>query len=358
MGMLEDLLLGLPTEEDLAEREREYERWMRSQFSTIGEDWASRGRDPYAVSREAAGLGGQPSELIRDVAQARIGERESEEAIRGAEVIRKARERSDLAKQAQQEQLTSMLDMPEDKLRNIRAEARSYGRAGRLGAGEITGEDVVSTYAPRGGGFSRAEMTPELAARESETARWLGGQTERDLAFAVSPEQARRDPTYAAGAAGDLANLRAQRTQERQVATLEQRTANQEVLINSLTESGGKIPFETAMKLDVAGFRVPNFAIGMSRDHAKRELGRIQQSVLKDIEDLQLSGAPDSVVAYLYYIHAAVPEYLQRIESGEDVDRLMAEIADMINRHGEQSGARQFAEYRQSVMAKATQAGE
>ncbi|KKN79008.1 hypothetical protein LCGC14_0344840 [marine sediment metagenome] len=375
MGYLEDFLAGM----DWSGYDDEYElplnRYQRilrekgedilsrppplQQFSADIQQALSYAQDPQAASIAGAGLVSQPEPQAGVVAEAASGRERLQQAAAGAKEAEE-QQKAALLGEANQSSLDAMLDMPQDALVRIRAQARAKGRAGSLGAGvEPTGEDyAMASFGKRGGGFSQGELTPEIAARGAETAEWLGGQTERDMAFAASPEQARRDPQYAATAAESLTGLRSQRTQDRQVATMEQRTSNQEALINSLTESGGKIPFETAMKLDVAGFRVPAFAIGMSKDHAKRQISQLQQDTMKSIQDVELSGAPESVTAYLYYILAALPEYAKRIEGEEDIDRIMAEINEMIQRHGEQSGARQFAEYRKTAMVNATQAGQ
>ena len=350
MGMLEDLLLGMNVDWGDSDftgnlREQKLRKLLEEQYnkqqspldaavSSI-KDTLSGVEDPFGASAERAGLVDRPSSpttSIEDIAKGRIEDRVQSEASKAEQVVLAAKEKSDVAKAEQKRQLGSLVsDMPADKLLRIRKQAA----------------DRPEGYTGGEGGFTVAPSSPEIDARNAETKQWLGGQAERDLEYAVTPEQARRNPEYAEGAAGNLSRLRAQRDVER-------RTANQEALVSELETTGGKVPFATAMKMEAAGLQVPTLSIGMSPERAKNDLLKLQQQTMQSIKDVEMSGAPEATVQYLYYIYSSIPEYMAALEKGYDPDRLIAEVTEMVNRHGEQSGARQFALQRKDMMERMT----
>ena len=331
MPFLEDLILGiegpdyslvgadLSPEERRKKREEEflaYQTQLRDMWSAPAGGQAGL----EAASAEAAGLGGQPRELIRDVAQARIGEREAAE---GEDVIRaaveaqrsKAAEQDDWVRSVGYEPDPMLSDpdkgilveeIPADKLLRIRKQAaqRKPGYTGGTGS------------------FSTQEMTPEIAARGADTASWLSGQTERDLAFAVSPDQARRDPEYAAGASGDLAQLRQQRQ-------FTERQTSVDAIVAKMGGNSGKIPFEDAQKLQMLGVNIPYGSVGLSRDDgiaffdsAIAEAGK----ALSSVDQLQAIGNPNIAEEMKFNRHGAMlaEEYKRKIAAGmnpEDAKR-------------------------------------
>lgn len=189
----------------------------------------------------------------------------AKENARAAEEMADEESRADLAKQAQQAQLDSMLDIPADALVRIKAQARAKGRAGSLGAGvEPTGEDyAMASFGDQGGTFSQGEMTPELAARNAETEQWASRQPERDLAYAMTPEQARRDPEYAESAAARLPALQQQRR-------LASRQANTDKMVDAITGTSGLIDPQDVEKLQLLDptISIPTSRIGISREQA------------------------------------------------------------------------------------------
>jgi len=153
----------------------------------------------------------------------------------------------------------SGVPFPADKLLAIRAQAKAKGRAGSLGAN--VRPDEIDYLAPSvgGGSFSQAANTPELQARLKERDEWIAGQPERDLAYATSTEQARRNPEYALGAADKLAKLQAVQSEKR----------NQDIqmkFIEKLQGMGGTIPREMVAQLQAIGVNVPYSAIGSSSE--------------------------------------------------------------------------------------------
>ena len=209
---------------------------------------------------------------------------------------------------------------PADKLFAIREQARAMG--GGTGAS--------------GGSFSQQADSPELQARLAERDEWTAGQPERDLAFAVTPEQARRNPEYAASAADKLKGLRDAGTAERQVA-------NQEALIEAVRGTGGKVPFEIANQLDVAGFTVPWPMRGMSEDQAISWLDQQDQAITGDIEKL-MGGGPENVMGWAIYVKSVIATARKRIAGGEDRDAVIAWVREQTQKTGDESGATQYAE--------------
>ena len=345
MGMLEDLMLGLSSDEEIRERLKEEARrrseWVSGAFRGIGEDWESRGADPYEMSRERAGAGAAPSEMMRDVAQAAIGKREDEDASEAEQVIIEAKRNSDLAKEEQDRQLSNMLDMPEDKLWKIKAQAGAKGRAGSLGAGvDPTVDDYMASAGPPSGSFSQQEMTPEIAARGAERDKWLAGQSERDLEYAMSPEMARRDPEYAATAAQNLQGLR----RESNVA---RRTANQERLVDSLS-GGGTLPFETAMKMEAAGMDIPWRAVGMSPSAAEAGIEEIFTGAEQNLaqfannEELMYKEGARETVEFLQYILAHRDRVGRMMSGGADPLKILERMKEIASRQAKDSGAWAF----------------
>ena len=335
MGMLGDLLAGLPTEEELAERERKYDEWLRSQWSGLVTDWQSRGMDPDVVSRAEAGLVSQPEPQGVAVGESVDAMEKLQEAAAGAKQAEED-ERAALQRETNLSSLRSLEQMPSNKLRQIRAEAKAKGRAGSLGANV---QPVEADYAAVGGGgsFSQQTDSPELQQRLAERDEWTAGQPERDLMFAMTPEQAQRRPEYAASAGESLTRLRATKEAER-------RGQLQEQLVGSLAKGGGKIPFETAMKLDAAGMEVPWRSVGTSPQAAKAQLddfGRELQSELakfgSDPMRMMEPGA-EQTARYLQYMLSILPQYQQLLEGGMDPDEVGKRFMQIAQRHAADSG--------------------
>jgi hypothetical protein len=360
MAWLEDLLLGadafLPdygrTGMDLSpeERRRLIEERMRGYQSQVqgydlnpfppfegltlaphAQEWLGQEKLLVPGSSGAEGLeqtgAAKAGDALTRVKEARAAAEEAEETER-------------LRANAMQASLDAPLQMPSEKLLNIRAQARAKGRAGSLGADV---DPTYSDYLHASGGerwtepsFSQQADSPELQARLADREAWVAEGPERDLAFLASAEQARRNPELAISAAEQLKGLRAQKTLDRQVA-------NQEALIEKVKSTGGKVPFDIANQLELAGFTVPWPMRGMSKDDAQRELLSIQARARADIERLGYGGAPESVVRYLSYVESVMPELISRLEN-EDPDAIVELAMELVARNADQSGARQFAQ--------------
>ena len=171
---------------------------------------------------------------------------------------------SDKARQAQLDELASLVtDMPSDKLFRIRAEAQQRGRQGSLEYGKPPSDEDYEQAASRfggGGGFTVAPDSPEIQQRLDDNAAWLADQPIRDAQFALTPEQAQRDPRSAAMASDRLVGLQAAQVREREVA-------NQETLINAYAK-GGKVPYAQVMQFQAAGIPVPHEMRGLSPEFA------------------------------------------------------------------------------------------
>ena len=270
MGFLEDLIVGMDAPDyslvgaDLSEEEKRLKR--EEEYLAYQEElrriWGARGgqAEAEAASAEKYGLVDRPespTKTLREIAQGRIKGREDVERERKAASV-EAVDRSDAESQDnwvrsvgyEPDQMLSDPDrgilveeIPAEKLLRIRKQAaeRAPGYTGGTGS------------------FSQQDMTPELASREAENARWLGQQPQRDLEYAMTPEMARRSPQAAQSAAQSLADL--QRNQQ-----IEARQASVDAIVAKMAGEGGKIPFEQAQQLQMLGVNVPYGSTGMSKD--------------------------------------------------------------------------------------------
>ena len=306
-------------------------------------DWASRNLTPFGQSlvssisgaevpwKPGPGLGfigveeyggGQmrePEETdpMRYLAEESISSREAEEQAGVAEAQQKVQDLRQRAEEAQRAELASLVsDMPADKLLRIRAQARMKGRHGSLEyGGEPSAEDYDLASRPTGGGFTAAPDSPEIQQRQEDTAAWLADQPIRDAQFALTPEQAQRDPRSAALASNRLTQLKAQKS-----------TANMQALmqgiVDSIGDSGGRVPAEEAKKLRLLGLPIPADIIGSSIesgiaffDDAKRQAGEF----LSGIDPMMAS--PDNPRIKFERLGAILAEdYRQRISQGMSPD--------------------------------------
>jgi hypothetical protein len=288
----------------------------------------------YAESEERAGLTSKPGSQRKRIAAAQKVKKEEGEATKAkAEALELAASQDEWVRSAGYEPDPMLSDpdkgilfkeMPADKLLRLRkgAAPRAEGYTGGTGS------------------FSQGEMTPELAAREAENARWFAGQTERDLEYAVTPEMSRRDPEYAASAAKDLRGLRTQRDVER-------RTANQEKLVESLS-GGGQLPFEMAMKMEAAGMDIPWRSVGMSPQAATAGIEEIFTGAEQDLAnianslELQNSQGAQETVAYLRYILANRDRVSEMLRGGADPIKTLEKLKALAERQARDSGALAF----------------
>ena len=343
MGMLEDLLLGLDMDWGSADftgnlREAKLRKLLEEQYnkqqsplgagvSAVNEALAAA-EDPFATSSRRAGLvdrAESPTTSLSDIAGGRIRDREEAEEDRGEAVIREAVDKKRRAKEEQQNQLDSVVsDMPADKLLSLRKGAA----------------DRPEGYTGGEGAFSQQDESTELTARLADRDRWLAGQSERDLEYAVTPERARRDPEYAASAAGNLKGLRAQRDMER-------RTANQEALVESLGD-GGTLPFETAMKMEAAGMDIPWRAVGMSPKAAEAGIEEIFTGAEADLskfannEELMYREGSRETIEFLQYILAHRDRVGRMMQGGADPLKILEKMKGIAERHAKDSGAWAF----------------
>jgi hypothetical protein len=199
--------------------------------------------------------------------------------------------------------------------------------AGKLEKLRKIREQAGST--PGGGTFSQQADSPELQARIADREAWVAEGPERDLAFLASAEQARRNPELAMSAAEQLKGLRAQKTLDRQVA-------NQEALIEAVKNTGGKVPFEIANQLDVAGFDVPWPMRGLSPDRAKENINSVVMNATKDIQNPM---TPIEDVQYLEWVVALASKYQQMIDVGMDPDEAWNKYDALVRQGAAESGA-------------------
>jgi len=120
-------------------------------------------------------------------------------------------------------------------------------------------DKLTAGLSPDRGAFSQQPDSPELQARLRERDEWLAGQPQRNLEFATTPDQARRNPQYASQAADNLARLKQQ-------ASMDKRQRIQEQLVQALAGAGGTIPGDRVGPLQAIGVSVPYSAIGSSVD--------------------------------------------------------------------------------------------
>jgi len=360
MGMLEDLLLGADaffpdygqTGMDLSpeERRRLIEERMRGYkplIPMLSEAAGLTQEDIESQSALEAGLVSSPepqgSAVEESVAIQELAQQEEAAAPqRAADKI------AELQRQTNQRSLDALtggsgpdsgVSYPAGLLMAIRKQAALKGQAGSLGAdvsADVTLDDYLQPNVGAGGSFSQGANTPELQARLAERDEWTAGQPERDLAFAVTPEQARRNPEYAASAADKLKGLRDAGTAERQVA-------NQEALIEAVRGTGGKVPFEIANQLDVAGFTVPWPMRGMSDEQANAWLDQQDQAITGDIEGL-MGGGPENVMGWAIYVKSVIATARKRIAGGEDRDAVLDWVKEQTQKSGDESGATQYAQ--------------
>ena len=286
----------------------------------------------------------------RPEAQSSIAGREASEAEDEINRLKEEAETKRMQEEAMQRSLDPLTvaggggpgsgkQYPADKLFAIREQARAMGGGGGLSAG--------------GGTISQMTDDPAARARIADMDEWTARQPERNLEFAMTPEQAKMNPAYAATAADKLTQLQNQNQVQRQTDIAERKTANQEALIASLTKGGGKVPFETAMKLDAAGMPVPTFAIGRSPDQAKREFAEIKRGTLQDLQNAEISGLSQGEIAFLSYVLSAQMDIEGRIKAGEDPVKLLIELEKIIDFHADSSGARVAAQQRAASMKAA-----
>ena len=261
-------------------------------------------------SRQKAGLVPQePAKALQQTAEAVRAYKEAERQALQAEEAAKTKRMQDDAMQRSLDPLAwaggggqgSGKQYPADKLFAIREQAKAMG-----------GGRGISVP---GGSFSQMTDDPAARARIADMNEWTDKQPERNLEFAMTPEQAKMNPQYAATAADSLKGLRNAKTAERQVA-------NQEALIEAVRGTGGKVPFELANQLDVAGFEIPWPMRGMSADQANAWLDQQDQAIVKDIEDL-MGGGPEHVTGWAIYARSVFATARKRIAAGEDADRVI-----------------------------------
>jgi hypothetical protein len=258
-------------------------------------------------------------------ATAAIDAREAREGLaeeKVAEGAARVQQLKDLAEQTQRDELSSLVgDMPADTLWNIRAQARAKGRHGSLGyGGDPTEEDYDETrYAKHptyaGGTLTEAAMSPQIQQRLDDNAAWLADQPIRDADFALTPEQAQRDPRSAALASNRLTQLKAQKS-----------TANIQTLmqgiVDSIGDSGGRVPAEEAKKLRLLGLPIPADIIGSSIesgiaffDDAKRKAGEFLSGI-----DPMMASLDNPRIKFERLGAMLAEDYRQRITNGMSAD--------------------------------------
>ena len=271
MGWLEDLILGsdaiLPdysiydeysgmTPE---ERRRKRDQEMLGYRDELRSMWSGATASPeelfQSASREA-GLTDVPPPQAEAVGESVDAIEKLKEAAAGAQQAEED-ERAALQRETNLSSLRSLEQMPADKLRQIRAEARAKGRAGSLGANVYPTE---ADYDAGGGGtFSQQADTPELQQRLRGRDEWANLQPQRNMEFLTTPEQAQRNPELAVTAGEVLAQMR----QQQNIAG---RQRVQEQFVSKLAGGEGTIPPEQAAQLQALGVSVPYNAIGSSAD--------------------------------------------------------------------------------------------
>jgi len=361
MGWLENLIAGLGSGQGyqppfgsegvgggIEDLRTQIQRMLEAQKAPLSASVAEMDSDPGAldVFKRAASvatggkLGFDPSgeDPMHIRAQEKIAELSAQKEMARQEDEETKRMQEDAyQRQLSPESWVSGGDLaPAEKLMRIRAQARAAGREGGMGAeginirDAVTPEDVSASWTGGGGSFSQQADSPELQARLAERDEWASGQPERDLAFAVTPEQARRNPEYAASAADKLAGLR-------KAGAVEQQVANQKLLIDEYAkQGGGKIPFEMANKFDVAGFDVPWAMRGKSKDQVKENINATVIAATKDIQDVMTSPQEQQ---YLRWIIALAPQYQDMIDAGMDPDQLWDRFDSLVSGGAQESGA-------------------
>ena len=335
MGFLEDLIVGMDAPDyslvgaDLSEEEKRLKR--EEEYLAYQEElrriWGARGgqAEAEAASAEKYGLVDRPespTKTLREIAQGRIKGREDVERERKAASV-EAVDRSDAESQDnwvrsvgyEPDQMLSDPDrgilveeIPAEKLLRIRKQAaeRAPGYTGGTGS------------------FSQQDMTPELASREAENARWLGQQPQRDLEYAMTPEMARRSPQAAQSAAQSLAEL--QRNQQ-----IEARQSSVDAIVAKMAGEGGKIPFEQAQQLQMLGVNVPYGSVGTSKEDgigyfdsavgaAGKELSRVNQL------DAMVNPAIAERMKFEQYGAMLAEDYKRKVAAGMNPDDAITEF--------------------------------
>jgi hypothetical protein len=255
--------LSLSEEEKKRRRVKELQEYDPVGLRSATDEYVAEtalGMSPFDISAARHGLVRQPEPQGERVQVAQDLQEAAPSLLEKAQAAEE-QEKADLQRQTNLSSLESMV--PQDRLMHMRAQAKAKGRAGSLGAGV---DPTVQDYLDVAGGDRWTEGTvmqqpdsPELQARLAERDEFIAGQPERDLMFAVTPDQARRNPQLALGAAEALTQLRQQKV-------LEGRQRVQEEFVRSLAGEGGTVPREKAAQLQALGVNVPYGAIGSSVD--------------------------------------------------------------------------------------------
>ena len=156
-----------------------------------------------------------------------------------------------------------------------------------------------------------------------------------DKLLAIRAQAKAKGRAGSLGAADKLAKLQAVKGEEKKLA-------NQQALIDKISQGTGKVPFDIANQLEMSGFSVPWPMRGMSKDQAKAQILDIQQKARADIERLGFGGAPESVVRYLQYVDSVMPQLVARIEAGEDPDSVISQAMDLIATNADKSGTMDY----------------
>ena len=313
--LLEELLSGRKKG-----REGEIVSPLDPYFGSAVKDWAMSKVYPemYGGPEEQFRQSEPPAE--RAPAQAEITAREEEQRVK-PQPVDEAEKRAKLQRETNLSSLQSLEEMPSDKLMRIRAQAKAKGRAGSLGANvQPTVEDFLSVARGDGGGgsFFQAANTPELQARLKERDAWEADQPMRDLEFAMTPEQARRNPDYAKSAAESLAGLKEQQA-------IDRKQKIQELFVNKLAGSGGTIPRDQAAQLQAMGVEVPYSAIGASADEGLEYFDSAIRSAGEGLQQIDpLMAGPDHPrVKFERYGAMRANEYKRMIQQGMNPDDAM-----------------------------------
>jgi hypothetical protein len=217
----------------------------------------------------------------------------------------------------------------EDIMFRIRAEAKAKGRGGSLRGGTPTEQDYMDSVTPTGGGLTFAPDSPQIQQRLAERDAWLAEQPMRDAAFALSPQQIRRNPEGAGGAE----YLR--RIGQDQMETVRRERASQ--LIQQFIGPSGKIPADAARKLatmdPIFANMIPPDAIGMSREQATEmidaELMSAQQIAMSSAGNMEDMAKPIKMelVNRVYPLAEAAKK---RIAMGEDPEIVMQDYRSKV----------------------------
>jgi len=190
-----------------------------------------------------------------------------------------------------------------------------------------------------GGGFTTAQMTPEISQRLSERDEWTAGQDMRDASFEGDLARQRRDPQGSAVAGEKLLGLQKNKQIEGQ-----QRLQNS--LVSKIADGSGKVPFEQAMQLEAAGVQIPYGARGMAPEQFDAKVNDIVQGAGVDLNralEAQQMGAPpeavSSIVGFSRYIEQRVRQIKSLVDAGKMsrdeasamIDRLIASEAQSSN---------------------------